>query len=263
VTGRYDERLAGDYWGRIRFDTGTAEDEAVLGMNRPTAVNRAYGDWELSCLDRFLGGRTGLALDAGAGVGRVATHLAARWSVVTVDRALGMVTRCRANLAGTPGIRVMLQGSVLALPLAADRFDAVVCLGVIEHLPEPAERLLLSECLRVLRPGGQLILEVNNARSVLLQAVPDNPFRTGRQLDNGYLCRLVDPQRVAGLLAALGATIEDTAANAFYSLLRHTGAVDDDELFDLALRLDRNSTYGPVAPYVADQLVFSARKNGE
>ena len=42
------------------------------------------------------------------------------------------------------------------LPLEDDSLDAVVCTQVLEHVPEPSEAL--SEFLRVLRPGGRLII---------------------------------------------------------------------------------------------------------
>jgi SAM-dependent methyltransferase len=42
------------------------------------------------------------------------------------------------------------------LPLEDDSLDAVVCTQVLEHVPEPSE--VLSEFVRVLRPGGRLII---------------------------------------------------------------------------------------------------------
>jgi SAM-dependent methyltransferase len=256
----YDERLAGDYWGRIRFQDVTGEDEAVLGLNRPAGINRAYGDWELHSLDRLLPSPAGLALDVGAGVGRVAAYLASRsWSVVAVDVAPGMVDRCRANLAGVRGIRSVLQASALALPFEDGDFDLVVCLGVIEHLPERLETVLLAECLRVLRPRGRFLLEVNNGRSVLLRRAAENPYRTGQQLSNGYLCRLVDPEHVIAELEAVSAVVEDTAVNPCFSLMRHSG-VSDDDVLGAAVRLDLHTRYRPVGLCTADQVMFSVAK---
>ena len=45
---------------------------------------------------------------------------------------------------------------ITAIPEPDDSFDAIMCIEVFEHLPNPL--LALSEFARLLRPGGQLIL---------------------------------------------------------------------------------------------------------
>ena len=50
----------------------------------------------------------------------------------------------------------LVGGSVTALPMRDATFDCVVCSQVIEHIPD--DPLILAELLRVLRPGGLLIL---------------------------------------------------------------------------------------------------------
>jgi len=49
------------------------------------------------------------------------------------------------------------------LPFADAAFDAAVCLEGIEHIPDPL--LLLSEFMRVLAPGGLLVLSTPNIQS--------------------------------------------------------------------------------------------------
>jgi SAM-dependent methyltransferase len=56
--------------------------------------------------------------------------------------------------AGTADI----LASADALPVADDSLDLVLCTQVLEHVPEPAA--VLSECFRVLRPGGRVALTV-------------------------------------------------------------------------------------------------------
>jgi SAM-dependent methyltransferase len=63
-----------------------------------------------------------------------------------------------ADLAGNPDAAIVLRpdGTV---PVADQSFDAVLSTQVLEHVQDP--RLYLSECLRVLRPGGRLLLSTH------------------------------------------------------------------------------------------------------
>jgi SAM-dependent methyltransferase len=54
-------------------------------------------------------------------------------------------------------------GSLPRLPFPDGRFDAVVCVGVIDRLPDPEAPL--AELGRVLRPGGTLLVSFPNASS--------------------------------------------------------------------------------------------------
>jgi len=47
---------------------------------------------------------------------------------------------------------------VTSLGFAANAFDAVLCLEVVEHLPPPQHAGVMRELLRVLRPEGLLVL---------------------------------------------------------------------------------------------------------
>ncbi len=46
-----------------------------------------------------------------------------------------------------------------SLSIATERFDIVICVQVLEHIPNPA--LAMSELARVLKPGGKLYLTTN------------------------------------------------------------------------------------------------------
>jgi SAM-dependent methyltransferase len=63
-----------------------------------------------------------------------------------------------ADLAGNDEAAVVLKpdGTV---PVADRSFDAVISTQVLEHVQDP--RLYLSECFRVLRPGGRLLLSTH------------------------------------------------------------------------------------------------------
>ena len=49
----------------------------------------------------------------------------------------------------------------MQLPYAGQRFDAVLCIAVLQHITSPARRIeMLTELLRLLRPGGKALVTV-------------------------------------------------------------------------------------------------------
>lgn len=98
-------------------------------------------------------------LDAGCGTGygsRLLREKAA--TVVGIDNSPLAVEYAREHFAG-PGVTfARMDCQRLAFPAA--RFDLMVCFEVFEHLENHDE--FLKECLRVLGPGGTLILSTPN-----------------------------------------------------------------------------------------------------
>jgi len=67
-----------------------------------------------------------------------------------------------AHIAQKQGVLTTITDLNSSLSYKDNTFDAVTCLDVIEHLPDP--RLLLAEIYRVLRPDGQLVATTPNIR---------------------------------------------------------------------------------------------------
>jgi SAM-dependent methyltransferase len=107
--------------------------------------------------------RGGSILDLGCGTGELARDLAAAGLRVTgADISPQMLGR--AVTADQDGAVewVQLDPGWRALPFASRAFDAVVASSVLEYVDEPAA--VLSECARVLRPGGALLVTVPDIR---------------------------------------------------------------------------------------------------
>ncbi|MCU0464401.1 MAG: methyltransferase domain-containing protein [Anaerolineae bacterium] len=97
-----------------------------------------------------------LALDAGTGTGRGAEKLTQHGATVyAADLGFDLV-----QLARTRSNANTLVASVLDLPFANNTFDVVLSTEVIEHTPDPLASVL--EMVRVLKPGGHLVLSTPN-----------------------------------------------------------------------------------------------------
>jgi ubiquinone/menaquinone biosynthesis C-methylase UbiE len=101
----------------------------------------------------------GRILEVGCGTGLILGRLAAAGArVVGADLSSGMLAAARAR-----GFAVT-QADATRLPLADARFDAVCSFKVLAHVPDA--RGALAEMARVLRPGGLLVAELYNRRSL-------------------------------------------------------------------------------------------------
>lgn len=135
----------GRQWKRYRTDQLDSFSGTTLSSDRFRDVTRwSPGDLE---------GRW--VLDAGCGAGRFAEiALAAGATVAAVDLS-DAVDACYENLiARYPDRLLVVQASLYDLPFPERSFDAVYCIGVIQHTPDP--RRTLRAVARMVKPGGKL-----------------------------------------------------------------------------------------------------------
>jgi tocopherol O-methyltransferase len=102
----------------------------------------------------------GAILDVGCGIGGSSLELADRYRAAVIGITLSPVQRERASerarAAGASGRVSFAVADAMAMPFEANRFDLVWSLESGEHMPD--KHRFLQECLRVLRPGGRLVL---------------------------------------------------------------------------------------------------------
>jgi SAM-dependent methyltransferase len=134
-------------------------------------------------LERCIGGslevlRGRSVLEAGCGAGRFTELLlSAGARVVAADLSVAVEAN-HANCARDDGYFVC-QADLRALPVAPASFDLVVCLGVVQHTPDP--EATIAALASYVRPGGLLVID---------HYAPDYPLPLSRRLLRSVLLRL-------------------------------------------------------------------------
>jgi len=104
--------------------------------------------------------RNAVILDVGCGTGHFARPLAGENRVVGIDISRGMLLFARNK-----GI-VPVQSAAERLPFAEGRFDILLANSVIQLIPDG--KVFIREALRVVRPGGRVLITTINAESIAL-----------------------------------------------------------------------------------------------
>jgi len=123
-------------------------------------------------------------LDAGCGTGFNLLALARLGRASGIDLSPEAIRFCRER-----GVRVA-RASLLALPFAAGVFDAVTSFDVIYHDWVSDDRAAVAEMVRVLRPGGALLVRVPALEA--LRGAHDAEVLTRRRYTRGELVALLE-----------------------------------------------------------------------
>lgn len=139
-------RAFGDQWNRfpktqLDSHTGIALSEERLARCMRGALSRVAGK---------------RVLEAGSGAGRFTEILLKHGAIVdTFDYSSAVEANAANN--GCSDRLTLAQADIRRMPFRKDAYDFVVCLGVLQHTPDPEQSLC---CLwdRV-KPGGSLVID--------------------------------------------------------------------------------------------------------
>ena len=118
-----------------------------------------------------LGARRLSVLEVGCSFGHITECLSEEPAVAEIhafdtDPAFVAITRTKVEEMGLKAVRdvaLFSNDETRRLPYADARFDLVLAIGVVEHLPERTRRAQVDEYYRVLAPGGHVaILDTPN-----------------------------------------------------------------------------------------------------
>jgi SAM-dependent methyltransferase len=135
-------------------------------------------------------------LDLGCGCGRILRWYADESPRVALhgsDISADAIAWDRENL---PFARFEVNGPQPPLPFADGSFDLVIAISVVTHLAEPLQLAWLDEIKRVLRPGGILLVTVQNEHTAAWRLMPEELARFER---DGQAYVVVQPGGLHGL----------------------------------------------------------------
>jgi len=107
----------------------------------------------------------GYLLDVGGGTGRVSSIWVDRTAHVVVCDINSSMLRQVTKKKGL----VPLQADVKTLPFSANTFDRILVVDALHHFLTPRDAVM--EMLRVLKPGGRLLIEEQDIQRFPIKAV--------------------------------------------------------------------------------------------
>jgi SAM-dependent methyltransferase len=163
--------------GQPEFDTEGVFDEDYLYFYADVLTD-ARSDGDVALITRLLDIEPGQrVLDLACGHGRIANRLAARGCVVTGLDATPLFLR-KARAEATHPVEYV-EGDMRDLPWTAEFDRIVLWFTAFGYFSDAENRHVLREMARALRPGGRLVIDMNNRDWLVKMFRPEHVVSRG------------------------------------------------------------------------------------
>jgi len=166
----------------------------------------------LNYIDERLGLPGKKVIDIGCGGGLLSEGMARRGATVTgidLGEAPLAVARLHADKSGVEVEYLQVLAEEIAEQRAGE-YDAVTCLEMLEHVPDPAS--VIRACAKLVKPGGQVFFStINRNPKAFLFAIVGAEYVL-RLLPRGTheYAKLIRPSELAGWSRDAGLDVRDT-----------------------------------------------------
>jgi 2-polyprenyl-6-hydroxyphenyl methylase/3-demethylubiquinone-9 3-methyltransferase len=171
--------------------------------------------------------RGAAVLDVGCGAGLLSEALAGEGAnVAALDLAPELIEIAKLHLLETqatrPALRVdyRLQSAESIAAELPGKFDAITCMEMLEHVPDPSS--VVRACADLLKPGGRLFVStLNRTPAAFALAIVGAEYVAGLLPKGTHsYAQFIRPAELAGWLRAAGLQLEDVSGLHYNPLTR-------------------------------------------
>jgi 2-polyprenyl-6-hydroxyphenyl methylase / 3-demethylubiquinone-9 3-methyltransferase len=161
--------------------------------------------------------RDAAVLDVGCGAGLLSEALAGEGARVTAtDLAPELIKVAKLHrLESKVEVEYLLQSVESLAEQRPGSFDAITCMEMLEHVPDPSA--IIAACATLLKPGGKLFLSTLNRTPAAFALAIVGAEYVARLLPKGthHYHDFIKPSELAGWLRDTGLQLDDVSGLAY------------------------------------------------